>query len=163
MRTVEHKGATVRVLNKLIEICLEGELGYQTAADHAQDSRLAGVFRDYSRRRAQYAQELRGHVERLGGAPIRSGSVAASLHRGWIALKSAMSGSDPKAIIAACEAGEHAASATYKAALNSDLDSEIRPVIEAQWFAIDQVYMWLRDAPLDSAPGIELPKPEAES
>jgi uncharacterized protein (TIGR02284 family) len=65
--------------------------------------------------------------------------VAASLQRGWIALKSATSGGDAKAIIAACEAGEDSARASYEAAIDSDLMlSEIRWMVEAQWRAIDQ-------------------------
>jgi len=32
--------ATVRTLNKLIEVCLDGELGYRTAAAHLHSSKL---------------------------------------------------------------------------------------------------------------------------
>jgi CRP-like cAMP-binding protein len=66
--------ATVRTLNKLIEICLDGELGYRTAAEHLQDPKLRIVFKDHANRRAQYAAELRAEVERLGGRAGHSGS-----------------------------------------------------------------------------------------
>jgi len=160
MRTIEHKvaDATIRRLNKLIEVCLDGELGYRTAAEHLHSSKLATTFRDYSLRRAQYAKELRAEVERLGGIPAHSGSVAASLHRGWIALKSAISGGDAKAIIAACEAGEDAARASYEAVMNSDfMLSEIRSMVKAQWRAIDESHRWLREIHQELASGVQLP------
>ncbi|HYL39366.1 MAG TPA: PA2169 family four-helix-bundle protein [Bryobacteraceae bacterium] len=157
MRPTEHKvaGATIRTLNKLIEVCLDGELGYRTAAEHLHSSKLAIVFKDYSIRRAKYAKELRTEVERLGGIPTHTGSVAASLHRSWIALKSAISGGEAKAIIAACQAGEDAAHASYEAAINSDLMlSEIRSTVEAQWRAIDESRVWLREIHQELASGV---------
>jgi len=166
MRTIEDKmaDATTRSLNKLLEVCLDGALGYRTAAEHLHSSKLAIIFTEYSIRRAQYAKELRAEIERLGGIPTQSGSVAASLHRGWIALKSAISGGDAKAIIAACEAGEDAARAGYEAAMNSDLMlSDIRSVVEAQWRAIDQSHRWLRGIHQELASGVELPAPESKS
>lgn len=128
-----------RELNKLIEICLDGELGYRTAAEHLHSAKLRIMLTDQAIRRAQFAGELRAEVERLGGKPSHSGSVAASLHRGWISLKSAISGADAKAIIAACQTGEDAARASYVAVLKSPaLPGQTRSVIEAQRAAIDQ-------------------------
>jgi CRP-like cAMP-binding protein len=36
----ERMASTIRALNKLMETCLDGELGYQTAADYMDDSKL---------------------------------------------------------------------------------------------------------------------------
>src|SRR5207249_4732754 len=96
----------VHQLNRLIEVCLDGDLGYRTAARHLHSSKLRTIFTDYAIRRSQFAEELRAEVERLGGTPSGTGTAAASLHRGWIALKSAVSGGDAGAIVAACAAGE---------------------------------------------------------
>lgn len=137
--------ATIQSLNRLIEICLDGELGYRTAAQHLQSSALRIILTDHAFRRAQFAEELRVEVERLGGSPSNSGSLAASLHRSWIALKSAISGGSPEAIIAACETGEDSADASYQAAMNSgNLPAETRSMIEAQSRAVAQARDWLR-------------------
>jgi uncharacterized protein (TIGR02284 family) len=149
--------ASIRTLNRLIEVCLDGELGYRTAAQHVHSSTLRILLTDRALRRGQYAEELRTEVERLGGNPSHSGSVAASLHRGWIALKSAILGGEAKTIVAACETGEDAARASYRAATNSGfLPSEARSMVEAQSRAIDQSREWLREIRQGLASDIQL-------
>ena len=139
-------GPTIEILNKLIEVCLDGELGYRTAAQHIQSSTLRIILTDHAVRRGQFAEELRTEVQRLGGSPNNSGSLAASLHRGWIALTSAISGSNAKAIIAACETGEVAAHHCYQTATSSDiLSSDTRSMVEAQALAIRQSRVWLQE------------------
>jgi len=135
----------VHTLNKLIEVCLDGELGYRTAAAHLHDEKIRIILTDYAIRRAQFAEELRAEVERTGGHPHDSGSVAASLHRGWIALKSAASGGDAKAIIIACETGEDAALASYISAAHMELPAATRSMVDHQRQAIEEARHRLRD------------------
>jgi uncharacterized protein (TIGR02284 family) len=137
---------------------LDGELGYRTAAEYLHSSKLRIILTDQAIWRAQFAEELRAEVELLGGSPSNSGSVAASLHRGWLALKSAISGGDAKAIIAACETGEDSARASYEAATNSDfLPGATRSMVEAQLRAVDQSREWLREIHQALASGVQLP------
>lgn len=140
----------VQTLNKLIEVCLDGELGYRTAAEHIHDSKLRFILTDYAIRRSQFADELREEVQRLGGSPSDSGTVAASLHRGWIALKSAASHGDPSAIVAACETGEDSARATYEMAVNSEISGATRTLIEEQWRAIDSARERMRQIHMEA-------------
>jgi len=129
---------TVRDLNKLIQVCVDGELGYRTAARSVSSSKLRTIFVDYAIRRSQFAQELRSEVEREGGNAEDSGSIAASLHRGWITLASAVSHGDTGAIVAACETGEDAARGSYEAVLSSGVSRETRALVETQWKAIER-------------------------
>ena len=124
----------------LIEVCLDGELGYRTAARHLHDSKLRTIFTDYGIRRGQFAEELRSAVEHLGGSPVDAGSIDASLNRGRISLKSAVTHGDTGAIVAACEAGEGPALASYQAAAHLDFSSDIRSLIEKQRQAIEQAH-----------------------
>jgi len=140
-------------LNKLIEVCLDGELGYRTAASHIQNTKLHIILSDNAIRRAEFANELREEVERLGAHPSHSGSVAASLHRGWIALRSAVTHGDAKTIIAACETGEDSAFAAYEAAVKSNLPSHTRDLVESQWRAVDQACQQLRHINAEIAAG----------
>jgi uncharacterized protein (TIGR02284 family) len=161
LRTPETESAniTIRTLNKLIEVCLDGELGYRTAAEHLRSSKLRVILTDHAIRRAQYAEWLCAEVERLGGNPRHSGSMAASLHRGWISMKSAILGGEPKAIIAACETGEDAACFSYGAAAESNtLLSETRFMIEVQRRAINQTRERLREIHRELASGVQLPE-----
>jgi uncharacterized protein (TIGR02284 family) len=150
-------------LNRLIEVCLDGDLGYRTAARHLHSSKLRTIFTDYAIRRSQFAEELRAEVEHLGGSPTDAGSAAASLHRGWIALKSAVSGGDAGAIVAACEAGEDSALASYQAAVHSifladlpaDPPSHTRSLIEKQRQAIEEAHHRIRHIKDEIASGVE--------
>jgi len=118
---------------------MDGELGYRTAAEHVHDTMLHIILSDFAIRRSQFAEELRAEVVRLGGSPVESGSVSASLHRGWIALKSGLSGGSPRAIVAACETGEDSARGSYAAAIaHSELPGPTRSLVEKQWHAVEQ-------------------------
>ena len=135
MKATELNGeqAAIRNLNKLIEVCLDGELGYRTAAEYVNNSKIRSVLIDHAIQRRLFAERLRAEVERLGGTPRHSGSVAASLHRGWIALKAAVTGGGAQAIISACGTGESAACTDYEAVTNSGvLPSETKSIIEKQ-------------------------------
>src|SRR5918999_4126680 len=105
----------ISTLNNLIETCRDGQNGFQTAAEGVQKSELKTLFHTYSQQRARFAGELQDEVRRLGGDPEDSGSVAASLHRGWMGLKSVISGSDDAAILAECERGEDSAVLNHRA------------------------------------------------
>jgi uncharacterized protein (TIGR02284 family) len=97
-----------------------------------QDSQLRSLFEELSEQRAQFARELEMEVSRLGGDVERSGSIAGAAHRGWMSLKSSVT-SDPHAIIAECERGEDSAVRQYQEALEEDLPSEIRVMVERQY------------------------------
>ncbi len=123
----------ISTLNNLIETCKDGEQGFRDAAEHVQRQDLRSIFNEYSRQRSQFAGELQTLVSRIGGDPEHSGSVAASIHRGWINLKSAMTGRDDHAILAECERGEDSAVRNYQDALAHDLPSDIRSSVEEQY------------------------------
>jgi uncharacterized protein (TIGR02284 family) len=143
---VKKKGghAAVQSLNKLIEVCLDGELGYRTAAEHINDTKLQIILSDFAIRRSQFAKELQAEVERLGGNPVGSGSMSASLHRGWIALKSVVFGGSSRAILSACETGEHAARASYEATAHWNLSGTTRLLVESQCDEVEQARVRMR-------------------
>ncbi len=123
----------ISVLNNLIETCKDGQNGFQTAAEGVKRSDLKSLFGQYAQQRAQFAGELQSEVLRLGSDPEKTGSVAATLHRGWINIKSTVTGEDETAVIAECERGEDSAVANYKDALaDANLPADIRSIVERQ-------------------------------
>jgi uncharacterized protein (TIGR02284 family) len=122
----------ISTLNNLIETCKDGQDGFRSAAGGVRDGELKTLFHTYSQQRAQFAAELQGEVRRLGGDPEETGSTAAALHRGWIDIKSAVTGEDESAIISECERGEDSAVRNYEDALRQDLPSDVRSIIERQ-------------------------------
>jgi len=110
--------------------CKDGELGYGTAAESVHNTELASVFGEYSKQRGQSARAPQSEVERLGGAAAESGTVGATVFRGWIHLKAALSGGDGGAIVLACESGEEVAVGAFELAVNRDFTGPARVLVE---------------------------------
>lgn len=108
---------TVSLLNGLIETCKDGEQGFKTAAEGLTSPDLKAKFLQYSRERGQMAGELQAEVRRLGGDPEHSGSMSGAVHRGWLDIKSAITGRDDHAIAAEAERGEDVAKSAFESAL----------------------------------------------
>jgi uncharacterized protein (TIGR02284 family) len=131
MNTVDEK--VINTLNELIEICKDGSQGFQTAAHDVGTSQLQQFFLGCATERSEYIRELRAQVFALGGDTEKSGSVAGSLHRGWMSLKSALTSNEPAAVLVGCESGEDAAVGAYYDALEVvELDPETRSIISRQ-------------------------------
>jgi uncharacterized protein (TIGR02284 family) len=135
----------IATLNNLIETCKDGENGFRTAADGVQKSDLKTLFNTYSQQRAKFAAELQGEVRGLGGDPEKTGSVVATLHRGWINIKSTVTGQDEAAIIAECESGEDSAVSNYQEALKEDLPANIKATIQNQYGQVKEAHDRIRD------------------
>ena len=134
------KDDVISTLNNLIETCKDGQNGFQTAADGVKNSELKTLFHTYAQQRAQFAGELQGEVRRLGGDPEKTGSIAATLHRGWIDIKSAVTGEDENAVIAECERGEDSAVKNYQDAINGGLPDDVRSIVERQYTQVREAH-----------------------
>lgn len=128
---------TISVLENLFETVENGRLGFAEAAqildDHG-DIDLAAEMRELSQQRLRIANELRD-LAAAEGATLGDqgeGTVAGSIHRGWMALKDAVSGDGPHAVLAAAEQGEDHAVAEYEQAIQEDLPPSILPIVERQ-------------------------------
>jgi uncharacterized protein (TIGR02284 family) len=134
------KKKAIDQLNDLIEVCKDGENGFKTAAEGLDDAQLRMDCLSYAQQRRQMADDLQQEVRTLGGDPEASGSVAGSLHRGWINIKSAVTGKDESAIIAECERGEDTAKETYEKALESYLPPAIAGLVQRQYAQVKEVH-----------------------
>ncbi|HEX8775854.1 MAG TPA: PA2169 family four-helix-bundle protein [Pyrinomonadaceae bacterium] len=139
------KDNAISTLNNLIETCKDGQNGFQAAADGVKNNDLKTLFHTYSRQRAEFAGELQAEVGRLGGDAEKTGSLAASLHRGWIDIKSAVTGEDENAVISECERGEDSAVRNYEDALREqDLPADVRAIVERQFAQIKEAHDRIR-------------------
>lgn len=136
-------------INELIQTCIDGQNGFETASVSIDDPSLKSELMGYSTQRRDFANNLQNLVAASGEKPQERGSVAAALHRGWINLKDAVASNDRHAILAECERGEDSAVANYRKALQSDLPAEYAQVIETQFTAVQRTHdriKALRDA-----------------
>src|SRR5262245_39240587 len=134
----------VGVLNTLIETCKDGEEGYRTAEKCVPNEDLKKLFSSYAQQRARFAAELKTEVERLGGTPEKTGSIAGAVRRGWTNIKCAVTGGDEAAVIAECEHGEDAAKAAYEKALQEHLPADVLAIVQRQYAGIKEAHDRIR-------------------
>ena len=140
----------ISTLNTLIETNKDGQEGFKVAAEDVQNSETKSAFYEYSQQRSKFVGELQTAVRELGGDPENAGSVTGAIHRGWINIKSAVTGQDDQAILNEAERGEDAAKAAYKSALEEELPANVRAIVERQSTAVEQAHDRVR-AMRDSA------------
>jgi uncharacterized protein (TIGR02284 family) len=139
-----NRAELIDCLNELIQICRDGESGFQTAADRVKDPELRELFEKRSVQRAQFAHELASEVRLLGGTPLKSGSAPAAFHRGWINIKSKVRDVNDDAIIAECARGEDAALETYQRVLKLNLPPNVLPVAKHQFTELKRSHDYIR-------------------
>ena len=138
------------VIDSLIETLKDGQEGFKQAADSVTDEKLKSLFRDYSQQRSRFAAALQNEARSHGQTkPETSSSATGALHRGWINLKSAITGGNDHAILAECERGEDSAVEAYKKALDDGLTPSAQELVTRQFADIKAAHdriKSLRDA-----------------
>lgn len=136
---------TISTLNDLIETCKDGQNGFKTAAEGVERSDLKSTFYELGQQRSQFAGELQTLVRELGGDPENTGSTTAALHRGWINIKSIVTGKDDGSILDEAERGEDAAKKAYEKATQMTLPSNVSSVVHEQATKIKAAHDRVRD------------------
>jgi uncharacterized protein (TIGR02284 family) len=130
---VSDESTTVKELIKTLE---DGRDGFAKAAEHLDDDAAPEVgrrFREFSAQRGAMVDELRRCAQLQGYIVPEGGTMAGTVHRGWIAVKDALTGDDAAAVIAAAERGEDHAKSKFRDALSDQtLTAEVRAVVQKQ-------------------------------
>ena len=136
----------IDTLNKLIETCKDGEYGFRTCAEQAKSIELRPVFTEPRRDvPAAAPPSCRPQVTRLGGKAETDSSATGTLHRGWVALKGAMTGDSDQAILDECERGEDAALERYRDAIKEALPSDIAAIVQRQYEGVKRNHDQIRN------------------
>jgi len=130
----------ISTLNSLIETLKDGEEGFRTAAEGLTDPQAKTAFQQFSRERAQMAQELQVEVRALGGDPEKAGSMSGSVHRGWINIKSVVTGKNDGSIIAEAERGEDIAKNAYAEAIKGSLPPSVSALVSRQAIKVREAH-----------------------
>ena len=128
-----------KAAKELVETLKDGERGYADAAEKLRDGEhpeWATVLQRFSEQRAGFWREIVDMGHAYGDDVDESGTVAAAVHRGWIALKDALTGDDPEAVLKAALTGEDHAVSEYEDALEMDLSAGFREVVVRQQAAV---------------------------
>ena len=135
----------ISTLNNLIETCKDGQDGFQTAAEGVQNSNLKSSFYEFGQQRARYVGELQTLVREFGGNPETTSSTTGALHRGWINIKSYVTGKDEAGVLNEAERGEDIAKKAYKDALAETLPANVMTVVQAQATEVNAGHDKVRD------------------
>ena len=129
------KSTDEKVTQDLIETLEDGKAGFTKAAERLADTDradLAPRFHEFADQRGRFADELRSLAAQYGDQIEEEGSLAGALHRGWMAIKDAVTGDDAAPVLAAAEQGEDHAVSEYRDALAADISPHLRTVVERQ-------------------------------
>jgi uncharacterized protein (TIGR02284 family) len=128
-----------KVAKELVETLKDGERGFASAAEKLRESdrsEWAGTMQRFSEQRGGFRREIVEMGHDYGDDVDERGSAAAALHRGWIALKDALTGDDAGAVLGAAVTGEDHAVSEYDDALDQDLSGGFREVVTRQRAAV---------------------------
>ncbi|MEP9364351.1 PA2169 family four-helix-bundle protein [Nocardioides sp. CN2-186] len=128
-----------QVAKELVETLKDGEKGFADSAHklHGDDhSQWAATLTRLSEQRRDFHREIVAMGEDYGDDVDESGSIAATMHRGWISLKDALTGDSPEGVLKAALTGEDHAVSEYEKALQQDLSAGFRDVVTRQHTAI---------------------------
>lgn len=143
MSSAFHEKST---LNELIAVTFDSIDDYLDAATKARSDRLVALFDQRVIERREAIDILRREVVRLGGKPQTDGSFAASAHRMFFNLKSAVSGRDEQAIIAEVEKCEGRMKAKFEDAMaDAELSPEVLSTIRQCYASMRQGHDQMRD------------------
>ena len=126
---------SISILNDLIEVNNDRVAGFEKAIADIDDKNidLKAIFQGYSTQSRKFSQELTAIVAGYGEEVETGNSVAGTLHRAWIDVKSLFGGSDRAGILSEAERGEDAIKVAYKMALeNGDLSTEALETVSKQ-------------------------------
>jgi uncharacterized protein (TIGR02284 family) len=121
---------TIEILNRLASVNKDAEAGLRTAAGNVNNSELESLFIGYAKQHAKFLSEVQAEIERLGGKASDSGTVGGAIERGWMDLKSALTGRSPAAMLSSCENGELHAEVAYSDASKANPTGQTRKLIE---------------------------------
>ncbi|QKG56526.1 PA2169 family four-helix-bundle protein [Hymenobacter sp. BRD128] len=140
-----------RALTDILNLNRTSVKGYQEAAEEVKNADTKAKLSQFSQQRAGFVSDLEGYAKQYGIDAHDTNTVeslatdaAAAVHRGWINIKSAITGQSDSAVLEAAETGEASALKAYETVLSSnDVPAGAKTVFQQQHDAILQAKNWL--------------------
>ncbi len=113
---------SIDILNNLIILNNDRIDGYKAAYSETYKEELRDLFTKFEQTSLECKSDLESEIKRLGGTPKEGTMILGKLHRGWMDIKAAITGSDSEAILGSCEYGEQTIIKAYEDALEEDIE-----------------------------------------
>ena len=124
------------VTQDLMKTLENGEEGFKSAAEKLIGSNepvLAAEFARFGAQRGQFATELALLAATYGDHVEERTTLPGAIHRGWMAVKDMLAGSDSHGVLNVAVQGEDHAVEEYESALKADISDGLRTVITRQF------------------------------
>lgn len=115
-----------------LDTCIDGHLGYATAAKNLEDSELKTLFNRLSQQRKLFAEELKADARDFGLDLKSDGTITGFFHRNWIEVKNFFSSSENEVVIESAINGEKEAAARYEELISYKLPGVLNTRLEKQ-------------------------------
>lgn len=129
-----------KVTKHLMQIAQDGREGYAKGAEDLAKSdrpQFAVRFRELSEQRERFVRDLTALATEYGDQLEAGSSVAGAVHRGWMGLRHAVTGSGPEAVLKTAEQGEEHAISAYQEALQEEVSPHLISLVQNQLVEIE--------------------------
>jgi uncharacterized protein (TIGR02284 family) len=123
-------------VNGLIEICRDGQQGFDAAVRVIENGELKTELREFSGRWSEFAAQLSGAMEQMGLMPHVHGSFIGAMRHGWIHLMKMVPGNTDHAVLTVCEREVSTAVEDYADAIDGALPDPIAALVAKQYETI---------------------------
>ncbi len=130
---------SITALNNLIEINIDREEGYATAAKETNEEDLKILFPQLQQTSWHFKEILCKEVERLGGLPADCTKITNGFYEIWVDIKAALVNKNRKELLRLCEYAEQVALKSYNLILNSnsnDITPDQAAILRLQYLLI---------------------------
>jgi uncharacterized protein (TIGR02284 family) len=123
---------TIRTLNRLIQVCRDGEEFCQGCGDAVESSELGSILRYRAEEWGRQGDELQALVLLLGGEPATTGSLTVRGLQAWLVLRAAVLGRSDVAVLDHWRNIQERALDAYEHAIDGYLPERIRRTLGPQ-------------------------------
>lgn len=125
---------TIDVLQELNQFVNDRIEGYERAANHTKDPAHQSYYNDLKNQSRQFSNEINSTLSSMGGDTQSSTTAKGKVFRGWMDVKSTITGSNEEALIKANLTGEEWAQKAYNDALDhrTELPQNVVQMVEKQ-------------------------------
>ncbi len=100
-------------LQELLEKNYDAQKGFLTGENATRNIQLKKFLKKQAGQKVQFAEELANHLRSLNALPELNGSVAGSVHRAWMDIKTFMTTNLEETILKECLRGEKESEKEY--------------------------------------------------
>lgn len=123
------------LFNDLLQLNLDGQSGYETAANALSNQDYAALFRQYAQEREANAAELTQLLQASGHSADKEGTMSGLFHQGRLNVESLLTQGDAP-LFAECERADALTLAAYQDVMGKTTREELMVILRRQFTVI---------------------------